>query len=277
MLELVSVITITLLAVISPGADFAMVSRNSMFLSRRAGLLTALGISLGVLVHVTYSMLGIGLLISQSILLFNLVKFAGAAYLIWLGIGMLRSRKLDPQQVVAAPQLSDWQALRVGFLTNALNPKTTLFVVALFTQVISPDTATLTQLGYGLGLAMGAKLARPDKLCINVWGDAAIGFTGMDFETAVRERIPILSILLNNFSMAIELPIMKVSTEKYRSTDISGNYAEMAKAFGGYGERVTSPAEIVPAIKRGIRKTQEGTPALLEFLTQKEIEFSMFK
>ena len=142
MLELVSVITITLLAVISPGADFAMVSRNSMFLSRRAGLLTALGISLGVLVHVTYSMLGIGLLISQSIVLFNLVKFAGAAYLIWLGIGMLRSRKLDPQKVVTAPQLSDWQALRVGFLTNALNPKTTLFVVALFTQVISPDTAT---------------------------------------------------------------------------------------------------------------------------------------
>jgi acetolactate synthase-1/2/3 large subunit len=134
-----------------------------------------------------------------------------------------------------------------------------------------------TQLGYGLGLAMGAKLAHPDKLCINVWGDAAIGFTGMDFETAVRERIPILSVLLNNFSMAIELPIMKVSTEKYRSTDISGNYAEMAKAFGGYGERVTSPAEIIPAIKRGIRKTQEGTPVLLEFLTQKEIEFSMFK
>src|SRR3984885_11587914 len=67
-----------------------------------------------------------------------------------------------------------------------------------------------TQLGYGLGLAMGAKLAAPDKLCINVWGDAAIGFTGMDFETAVRERIPILSILLNNFSMAIELKVMPI-------------------------------------------------------------------
>ena len=96
-----------------------------------------------------------------------------------------------------------------------------------------------TQLGYGLGLAMGAKLACPDKLCINVWGDAAIGFTGMDFETAVRERIPIMSVLLNNFSMAIELHIMKVSTEKYRSTDISGDYAAMARAFGGYGERIT--------------------------------------
>ena len=134
-----------------------------------------------------------------------------------------------------------------------------------------------TQLGYGLGLAMGAKLARPDRLCINVWGDAAIGFTGMDFETAVRERIPILSILLNNFSMAIELPIMQTATAKYRSTDISGNYADMAKAFGGYGERVTDPDDIVPAIKRGISQTQEGRPALLEFITQKEIEVSVFK
>ena len=131
-----------------------------------------------------------------------------------------------------------------------------------------------TQLGYGLGLAMGAKLAQPDKLCINVWGDAAIGFTGMDFETAVRERIPILSILLNNFSMAIELPIMQVATEKYRSTDISGNYAEMAKAFGGYGERVTDPGDIRAAIARGIEATEAGQPALLEFITDKEIEIS---
>ena len=133
----------------------------------------------------------------------------------------------------------------------------------------------ITQLGYSLGLAMGAKLAKPDKLCINVWGDAAIGFTGMDFETAVRERIPILSILLNNSSMAIELRAMPVSTEKYRSTDISGNYAEMARALGGYGERVTGPGEIIPAIRRGIQKTKEGVPALLEFITSKETERSL--
>ena len=133
-----------------------------------------------------------------------------------------------------------------------------------------------TQLGYGLGLAMGAKLAKPDKLCINVWGDAAIGFTGMDFETAVRERIPILSILLNNFSMAIELKVMPISTEKYRSTDISGDYAAMARAFGGYGERVTSPDEIVPAIQRGIEQTRDGKPALLEFITGKETRISKF-
>src|SRR5581483_8262009 len=133
-----------------------------------------------------------------------------------------------------------------------------------------------TQLGYGLGLAMGAKLARPEKLCINVWGDAAIGMTGMDFETAVRERIPILSILMNNFSMAIELAVMQKATEKYRSTDISGNYADFAKALGGYGERVTEPGEIVPAIKRGIEKNKDGVPVLLEFITEKATDVSRF-
>lgn len=150
-----------------------------------------------------------------------------------------------------------------------------------FWQTTAPMTyigwGKTTQLGYGLGLAMGAKLAQPEKLCINVWGDAAIGFTGMDFETAVRERIPILSVLFNNFSMAIELPIMQAATEKYRSTDIGGNYADFARALGGYGERISEPQEIIPAIKRGIEQTRNGTPVLLEFLTAKEITFSVFK
>jgi len=131
-----------------------------------------------------------------------------------------------------------------------------------------------TQLGYGLGLAMGAKLACPDKLCINVWGDAAIGFTGMDFETAVRERLPILSILLNNSAMAIELPIMPIATQRFRATDISGNYAEFARALGGYGERITAPDQIVPAILRGIAATEAGQPALLEFITAQETRAS---
>jgi thiamine pyrophosphate-dependent acetolactate synthase large subunit-like protein len=134
-----------------------------------------------------------------------------------------------------------------------------------------------TQLGYGLGLAMGAKLAHPDKLCINVWGDAAIGFTGMDFETCVRERIPIMSILLNNFSMAIEIPIMPISQKKYQSTEISGDYAAMARAFGGYGERITDPKEIIPAIKRGIAETKKGKAVLLEFITKKETVISRYQ
>ena len=152
--------------------------------------------------------------------------------------------------------------------------------ISPFWEAVEPLTyigwGKTTQLGYGLGLAMGAKLAHPDKLCVNVWGDAAIGFTGMDFETAVRERIPILSVLLNNFSRANELKVMKVATEKYRSTDISGHYADFAKALGGWGERVTEADEIVPAIKRAMAKTREGTPALLEFITEKAVDFSMF-
>jgi acetolactate synthase-1/2/3 large subunit len=133
-----------------------------------------------------------------------------------------------------------------------------------------------TQLGSGLGYAMGAKLAKPGKLCINVWGDAAIGFTGMDLETAVREKIPILSILLNNSCMAIELKVMPVSTEKYRSTDISGDYTGLARALGAYGERVERPSDIVPAIRRGIAATEKGQPALLEFITGKEVAVSRF-
>lgn len=121
-----------------------------------------------------------------------------------------------------------------------------------------------TQLGYGLGLIMGAKLLRPEKLCVNVWGDGAIGMTGMDFETAVREDIPILSILLNNFEMAAY------------ETPFSGNYAEFADAMGGYGERIEDPTEVGAAIERGIRKTEDGVPTLLEFITAKETDLSTF-
>lgn len=131
-----------------------------------------------------------------------------------------------------------------------------------------------TQLGYGLGLAMGAKLACPDKLCINVWGDAAIGFTGTDLETAARENIPFLSILLNNSSMACELKIMPVATEKNRATDISGDYTMFAKSLGCYAERVEKAEDIAPALARALAAIDAGQPALLEFITEKETEIS---
>jgi acetolactate synthase-1/2/3 large subunit len=192
--------------------------------------------------------------------------------------------KLTSNDVPISPYRVIWDLMHTVDIANTIithdagSPRDQL---SPFWQPIEPLTyigwGKTTQLGYGLGLAMGAKLAAPEKLCINLWGDAAIGFTGMDFETAVRERIPILSVLLNNFSMAIELPIMKIATEKYRSTDISGNYADMAKAFGGYGERVTQPSEIIPAIRRAMKMIQEGTPALLEFITEKEIQYSIYK
>ena len=132
-----------------------------------------------------------------------------------------------------------------------------------------------TQLGYGLGLTMGAKIAHPDKLCINYWGEAALGMTGMDFETCVRCQIPIMSILSNNFGMKCEYAAMKLSHQKYRTCDISGNYAEFAKALGGYGERVTEPEQVVHAIVNGMRATREGKPVLLEFITTQEVRYSM--
>lgn len=154
MTEWIAVITITLLAVISPGPDFAMVSRNALTLSRRAGLLTALGIGAGVLVHVAYTLLGIGLLIQQSPTAFNLLKLVGAAYLIWLGVKMLRSRKSDAPIPEGTVALSDFAALRIGFLTNALNPKTTIFVVSLFMQVVQVDTPLATRIAYGLFISV---------------------------------------------------------------------------------------------------------------------------
>jgi acetolactate synthase-1/2/3 large subunit len=131
-----------------------------------------------------------------------------------------------------------------------------------------------TQLGYGLGLTMGAKIAHPEKLCINFWGEAAIGMTGMDFETCVRCQIPIMSVLSNNFGMKTEYAAMKLSHQKYRTCDISGNYAEFAKAMGGYGERVTEPEQVVHAIVNGVRATKEGKPVLLEFITTQDVHLA---
>ena len=147
--EWFAVISITLFAVISPGPDFAMVTRNSLLISRRAGLLTALGISLGVFVHVAYTLLGVGILIKQSPALFQIMKLLGALYLIWLGTRMVLSRK-QPANKGSAPLMTDTSALRMGFLTNALNPKTTIFILSLFLQVVGPSTPLATQLAYGV-------------------------------------------------------------------------------------------------------------------------------
>lgn len=129
-------------------------------------------------------------------------------------------------------------------------------------------------LGTGLGLIMGAKLAAPDKFCVNFMGDAAFGMTGLDFETAVRCGIPILTIVLNNSSMAIETSHMAISHERYRTRDIGGNYADMGRALGGNAERIERPDEIAPAIKRARKANQEGRAALLEFITSEEIAYS---
>jgi acetolactate synthase-1/2/3 large subunit len=129
-------------------------------------------------------------------------------------------------------------------------------------------------LGTGLGLIIGAKLAAPDKFCVNFMGDAAFGMTGLDFETAVRCGIPITTIVLNNSSMAIERHALAISHERYRARDIGGNYADMGRAMGGYAERIEKPDDIIPAIQRARQQNEAGRAVLLEFITSEEINYS---
>lgn len=129
-------------------------------------------------------------------------------------------------------------------------------------------------LGTGLGLIMGAKLAAPEKFCVNFMGDAAFGMTGLDFETAVRCQIPITTVVLNNASMAIERHALVVSHDRYRTRDIGGNYADLGRAMGGYAERIEQPQEIAPALQRARKINAEGRAVLLEYITSEEIAFS---
>ena len=155
-MEFMTVALVHLLAVASPGPDFAVVVRESVAQGRRAGSWTALGVGCGIFVHVAYSLLGIGLIVSQSIVLFNLFKWLAAAYLVYLGWRALRARPMSLEAIdgTNAPVArSAWRAFVIGFVTNGLNPKATLFFLSLFTVVISPDTPLLVQAGYGLYLA----------------------------------------------------------------------------------------------------------------------------
>lgn len=154
--EFLTVALIHLLAVASPGPDFAVVVRESVAHGRRAGTWTALGVGCGIFIHVTYSLLGIGLIVSQSIMLFNLLKWLAAAYLFYIGIKALRARPAPAgaeQELLRAVDRSSRGAFVSGFVTNGLNPKATLFFLSLFTVVINPHTPLTIQAGYGLYLA----------------------------------------------------------------------------------------------------------------------------
>lgn len=152
---ILSVAAIHLLAVMSPGPDFIMTMRNSLFYSRRSGIYSAIGLGLGILVHVTYCLAGIAIIISQSIIIFNILKFAGAAYLLYIGVKSLRAKPNQDINLDEATQqdMTKWQAIRSGFITNATNPKATLFFLSLFTLVIQPSTP------FAIKAIMGGEMA----------------------------------------------------------------------------------------------------------------------
>ncbi|WP_318434416.1 LysE family translocator [Photobacterium leiognathi] len=141
-MELISLAILGLLIVVSPGADFVLVLKNSLNHGRSAGIWTAIGISLAITIHITYSLLGISYLISQNEMLFNAIRYAGAAYLIYLGIkGIFFSDNKTDLQGDTAPSKSSKHFLAQGFLCNALNPKTMLFFLSVFSQVVSTDAS----------------------------------------------------------------------------------------------------------------------------------------
>jgi len=153
-----AILTVALLhflAVVSPGPDFIMISRNALVYSRRSGVYAAIGLALGISVHITYSLVGIGLIISRSLILFSFLKFIGAGYLLYIGYKAIRSKPSlhvvnnEPQQ----KHITKFEAIRMGFITNATNPKVTLFFLSIFTLVIKPTTP------FFIKLIMGAEMA----------------------------------------------------------------------------------------------------------------------
>ena len=139
---IISVTLIHLLAVMSPGPDLIMAIKNSLTYSRKTGIYTAIGFGGGIAVHILYCVLGLAFIISESIIVFTILKFLGAAYLIYIGVMSLLSKSsdLNIQESDKKTDISHFEAIKIGFLTNVLNPKATLFFLSLFTLVISPDT-----------------------------------------------------------------------------------------------------------------------------------------
>jgi thiamine pyrophosphate-dependent acetolactate synthase large subunit-like protein len=135
----------------------------------------------------------------------------------------------------------------------------------------------MTTLGGSLGFAMGAKLARPDKTAVSFMGNAAFGMVGMDFETAVRERIPILVILINNSVLGGYTGFHPVASEHYNLNRQSGDYAKVAEGLGGYAEKVEKPDDIIPAMQRAKKAVDSGQAALVEIITLEELAFSLYR
>jgi acetolactate synthase I/II/III large subunit len=214
--------------------------------------------------------------------------------------GKARSNAITQE---VAGKREEWLARWQGKLRSDERPINPYRVISEFMRVVDPADAIVThdsgspreqlnpfyratrprgyigwgkshQLGTGLGLVIGAKVAAPDKFCVNIMGDAAFGMTGLDFETAVRCSIPITTIVLNNSTMAIETHAMALSHERYRARDLGGNYANIARDLGGWSERVEDPGQVGDAILRARRQNEDGRAALLEFITSQEQSFS---
>ncbi|WP_331372468.1 LysE family translocator [Sinorhizobium chiapasense] len=157
LIELASLMAIFSFAIVSPGADLAMVIRQSLVHGRRPAIITSFGIGTSLMFHVTYTILGLGLIISQSIYLFNVVKWCGVAYLIYIGIKALRAGQteivVEAEDAGSGREQSALKAFGLGFAANALNPKAVFFFLSIFSTVVSAHTPMMVKFGYGLVMA----------------------------------------------------------------------------------------------------------------------------
>ena len=150
--NLITFLFVTSAIVVSPGADFALVTKNSICFSRKSGIFTALGIATAIWIHVIYTLTGIGLLISNSPTIFSVIKYSGAIYLIYIGIISLKSKNPEDliHEKVNNNKLPGFHYFKTGFITNSLNPKTTIFFLSFFSQFITLETPISVQFFYGL-------------------------------------------------------------------------------------------------------------------------------
>ncbi|PYE42273.1 RhtB (resistance to homoserine/threonine) family protein [Rhizobium sp. PP-F2F-G20b] len=205
--ELASLMAIFAFAIVAPGADLAMVMRQSILHGRRSAILTSFGVGTSLMVHVTYTILGLGLVISQSITLFNIVKWCGVAYLLYIGIKALKAKPAEtldvaaPEPVARGPQ-SAFTAFGLGFAANALNPKPVFFFLSIFSTVVSTQTPVAVKFGYGLVMAS----------CLILWFVAVSLFMTTP---AMRARFARISHWIDRASGMVFIALgLKLATEK---------------------------------------------------------------
>ena len=207
--ELLSLMAIFTFGIISPGADFAMVIRQSLMQGRRAAIITSLGIGVSLMFHVSYTILGLGLVISQSILLFNIIKWCGVAYLLYIGVSALRAgamqmeaEPVDPAVAGDRKRQSAAKAFLLGFMANALNPKPVFFFLSIFSTVVAHDTPGTIKFGYGLVMAF----------CLVAW------FVGVSYfmtTPAMRAAFGRMSKWINRASGLVFIAFgLKLATER---------------------------------------------------------------
>ena len=197
------ILSATLVAMISPGPDFLITIRNALGIGRLAGVVTAIGIGLAIFIHVGYSIFGIALIISQSIILFNIIKYIGAVYLIYCGVMALKSKGWEMSAEKAKNKQKTLKRCFIeGFMTNALNPKATLFFLALFTQVLTPETPLSWQIIFGSSIAV----------MVGIW----FSFVSVILTQAkIRQKLSRISIWIDRVTGAMFIALgLRIASEK---------------------------------------------------------------